>query len=92
MLADVQRIIGDPGYIPTDPQELAGKIFTTCYMGTENSSAETRTRAAQLAKQVGRFVSRLLATFFKLQDSNKTLAGLKAAIDGEDIMNLLSLR
>lgn len=61
VLADVQRIVGDTAYIPTDPQDLAGKLFTTCYMGTENSSQETRSRAAELAKEIGRFVSVLLA-------------------------------
>ena len=55
MLADVQRIVGDTSYVPTDPQELAAKLFTTCYMATENSSTDTRSRAAELAKQVGRY-------------------------------------
>ena len=33
--------------------EFAGRVFTTAYMGTENSSAETRQRAATLAAEVG---------------------------------------
>jgi len=41
-------------YIPREPRELANKIFTTCYMGSENSSQETRNRASELAKQIGR--------------------------------------
>jgi NAD+ synthase (glutamine-hydrolysing) len=28
-------------------------VFTTAYMGTENSSAETRQRAAMLAREIG---------------------------------------
>ena len=35
-----------------DAAEFAGRVFSTVYMGTENSSAETRQRAATLAKQV----------------------------------------
>ena len=40
-------------YIPTDPKEFAGRIFVTCYMGTENSSEETRKRASNLAEEIG---------------------------------------
>lgn len=54
VLADVRRIVGDGAYTPSDPSELAGKLFTTCYMGTENSSEDTRSRAAELAGQIGR--------------------------------------
>jgi len=34
-------------------KEFAGRVFTTAYMGTQNSSAETRRRAATLAAEVG---------------------------------------
>lgn len=40
-------------YIPTNPKEFAGRIFVTCYMGTENSSEETRKRASNLAEEIG---------------------------------------
>ena len=40
-------------YIPTDPKEFASRIFVTCYMGTENSSEETRKRASNLAEEIG---------------------------------------
>ncbi|KAJ2769964.1 glutamine-dependent NAD(+) synthetase, partial [Coemansia nantahalensis] len=52
---DVRRCVGtgDPDYVPQSANELAGHLFYTCYMGTENSSAETRARAAQLAESVG---------------------------------------
>ncbi|OWF50194.1 Glutamine-dependent NAD(+) synthetase [Mizuhopecten yessoensis] len=55
VLSDVRRIIGDGAYVPQDPRELANKVFTTCYMGSENSSQETRDRAAGLAQQIGSF-------------------------------------
>jgi NAD+ synthase (glutamine-hydrolysing) len=43
-------------YLPTDPREFANRIFHTCYMGTENSSPETRKRAKDLAEAIGRRV------------------------------------
>jgi NAD+ synthase (glutamine-hydrolysing) len=55
VLADVRRIVGDPDYLPTDPQELASRLLHTCYMGTKNSSRATRRRAKQLAQQVGAY-------------------------------------
>ena len=39
--------------LPTSPRELAGMIFTTVYLGTDNSSAETRARAKDLANDIG---------------------------------------
>ena len=52
-LSDVRRVVADPSYKPSDPKELANRIFVTVYMGTKNSSMETRNRAALLAKQIG---------------------------------------
>lgn len=57
MIADARRMTGEPEdseYLPTDPKEFANRIFHTCYMGTENSSAETRGRAKQLSEAIGR--------------------------------------
>lgn len=59
VIADARRITGEPAdssYIPSDPREFASRIFHTCYMGTENSSAETRRRAKQLSEAIGRYV------------------------------------
>ena len=59
VIADARRMTGEPedsSYIPSDPREFANRIFHTCYMGTENSSAETRRRAKQLADAIGRYV------------------------------------
>ena len=55
VLSDIQRIVGDETYQPSNPQELAQHLFHTCYMGTENSSKETRARAKSLAKEVGAY-------------------------------------
>lgn len=41
------------GQFPTDSKEFAKRIFYTVYMGTENSSEATRTRAKKLADEVG---------------------------------------
>jgi NAD+ synthase (glutamine-hydrolysing) len=45
----------DSTYLPTDPREFCGRIFHTCYMGTENSSADTRGRAKALAGAIGAY-------------------------------------
>ncbi|KAH8997827.1 glutamine-dependent NAD synthetase with GAT domain-containing protein [Lactarius hatsudake] len=58
VIADARRIVGEPEgseYVPTDPRELCGRILHTCYMGTENSSAETRRRARELAEAIGSY-------------------------------------
>jgi len=50
-----QELDGDDAYIPKDPRELCGRLFATCYMGSANSSSETRQRAAQLASEIGSY-------------------------------------
>ena len=54
-LEDVRRVIGDEAYKPTDPRELCSRIFVTCYMGTSNSSEETRARAKNIASQINSY-------------------------------------
>jgi NAD+ synthase (glutamine-hydrolysing) len=66
VIADARRIAGEPegsDYLPTDPRDFCGRIFHTCYMGTENSSIETRKRAKDLAEAIGSFVLRLSLPF-----------------------------
>ncbi|KAJ3168629.1 glutamine-dependent NAD(+) synthetase [Geranomyces variabilis] len=56
VIADARRIAGEPAdstYVPVEPKEFSGRIFHTCYMGTENSSKETRNRAKHLAEWIG---------------------------------------
>ncbi|KAL1668852.1 hypothetical protein GGF50DRAFT_96045 [Schizophyllum commune] len=58
VIADARRISGEPPtstYIPTSPHEFASRIFHTCYMGTENSSVETRERAKKLGEALGSY-------------------------------------
>ncbi|XP_013392371.1 glutamine-dependent NAD(+) synthetase [Lingula anatina] len=50
---DARKITGDPNYIPTDPKELANRVFTTCFMATDNNSEETKERSRKLAEQIG---------------------------------------
>ncbi|XP_074523390.1 glutamine-dependent NAD(+) synthetase [Halichoeres trimaculatus] len=53
VLKDIRRVVSDDRYSPQDPRELCGRIFTTCYMASENSSEDTRSRAKELANQIG---------------------------------------
>lgn len=55
VLSDIRKIVGDCEYVPTDPKQLCNTLLVTCYMATENSSAETKARAAELAKQIGSY-------------------------------------
>lgn len=55
VLSDVQRIVGDPSYLPMDSKELCNRIFFTCYMGSKNSSQETKDNASELAQQIGSY-------------------------------------
>lgn len=55
VIEDVQRITGTAGqeYEAMTPQQLASHVLHTTYMGTENSSAATKKRAASLAREIG---------------------------------------
>lgn len=58
MIADARSIVGEPvdsEYVPSDAREFCGRIFHTCYMGTENSSTDTRNRANALAEAIGSY-------------------------------------
>ncbi|XP_028649625.1 glutamine-dependent NAD(+) synthetase isoform X1 [Erpetoichthys calabaricus] len=55
VLAYVRRIVGEPDFMPQSPRELCGRIFTTCYMASENSSLDTFSRAKDLAEQIGSY-------------------------------------
>ncbi|XP_029812640.1 glutamine-dependent NAD(+) synthetase isoform X3 [Suricata suricatta] len=55
VLADVRTVVDQLDYTPGDPRELCGRVLTTCYMASENSSGETRERAAELAAQIGSY-------------------------------------
>lgn len=49
LLAILRRIVDEDEYIPSSPQEITSKILFTAYMGTENSSDDTKRRAKNLA-------------------------------------------
>ncbi|CAE6350078.1 unnamed protein product [Rhizoctonia solani] len=58
VIADARRMCGEPEtstYVPTDPREFTKRIFHTCYMGTENSSSDTRQRAKALSEAIGSY-------------------------------------
>ncbi|KAK2099920.1 hypothetical protein P7K49_021268 [Saguinus oedipus] len=53
VLADVRTIVNQSSYTPQDPRDLCGRVLTTCYMASDNSSQETCSRARELAQQIG---------------------------------------
>ncbi|KAJ1767730.1 glutamine-dependent NAD(+) synthetase [Coemansia sp. RSA 1813] len=54
-VADVKRIVGDDSYEPSTAKDLANQLLYTSYMGTQNSTAETRNRARHLATELGSY-------------------------------------
>ena len=50
---DLRRIVNDPDFNPKNPQEICNKLLFSCYLGTENSSEETRYRAEAIANRIG---------------------------------------
>jgi NAD+ synthase (glutamine-hydrolysing) len=58
VIKDVRRLCAKPAdsdWLPTSSQEIAKAIFHTSYMGTQNSSLETRDRAKRLAADIGSY-------------------------------------
>ncbi|KAI9795215.1 MAG: glutamine-dependent NAD(+) synthetase [Piccolia ochrophora] len=58
VIKDARRLCGEPeasSWLPAEPQEICNRLFHTCFMGTENSSADTRKRAKDLAKDIGAY-------------------------------------
>jgi NAD+ synthase (glutamine-hydrolysing) len=52
-LQDVRMVCAEEMYTPKSPQDLCNRIFHTCFMGSTNSSKETRSRARELAEAIG---------------------------------------
>ncbi|CAH2355498.1 glutamine-dependent NAD(+) synthetase [[Candida] railenensis] len=56
VIKDVQFVCRqESDWIPKTPQEIAQNIFYSSFMGTENSSFDTRDRAKKLAKEIGSY-------------------------------------
>lgn len=53
VLADLRALTKCEAFTPESPQQIADKLFYSSFMGTENSSADTRQRAKDLAKDFG---------------------------------------
>lgn len=54
-LDELRRLVGIPDYNPETPEDIVSKLLHTTYMGTSNSSEETRSRAKRLAQQIGAY-------------------------------------
>uniref|UniRef100_A0A1I8NS65 Glutamine-dependent NAD(+) synthetase n=1 Tax=Stomoxys calcitrans TaxID=35570 RepID=A0A1I8NS65_STOCA len=55
VLHDIRKILADHEYTPDNPAALCNRLLVTCFMGSVNSSKETRRRASQLASQLGSY-------------------------------------
>lgn len=54
-LSDARRVTADATFSPSSAADLTRRLFHTCYLGTANSSAETRDRARTLAAALGSY-------------------------------------
>lgn len=52
---DLRALTKVPDFTPETPQDIAHQLFYTSFMGTENSSADTRARAKDLASRIGAY-------------------------------------
>lgn len=55
VLSDVRSLAKQSDFTPKSPQEVANKLFYTSFMGTVNSSKETRARAKDLSSKIGSY-------------------------------------
>jgi NAD+ synthase (glutamine-hydrolysing) len=56
VIKEISTICGkEEGWLPKDDKEIANILCVTCYLGTKNSSEETRERAKLLAEEVGTY-------------------------------------
>ncbi|KAF4980605.1 hypothetical protein FZEAL_3418 [Fusarium zealandicum] len=55
-LADLRRITGENEFVPKTPQEIVSRLLHTCYMGTQHSGTETRSRAEKLSTGIAQFI------------------------------------
>lgn len=58
VITDVRRVCGEvegSTWLPKTPQEICNRLFCTTFMGTANSSSETRQRAKDLAAAIGAY-------------------------------------
>ncbi|XP_023382282.1 glutamine-dependent NAD(+) synthetase-like [Pteropus vampyrus] len=78
VLADIRAITSQVSYTPQDPRELCGRLLTTCYMASENSSQETSDRARELAEQIGSHHVRL-----SIDPAVKAVVGIFRLVTGK---------
>jgi NAD+ synthase (glutamine-hydrolysing) len=57
VLGDVRKITRDSSFVPSSHQDIANRIFYTCYMGTSSSGEATKSRAERLAHEIGAYHS-----------------------------------
>lgn len=56
VISDCRRLCAkEDDWLPSSPQEICNALFHTCFMGSVNSSSETRARAKDLARDIGAY-------------------------------------
>lgn len=57
VIRDARKVanVSEEDWKPLDPVDLASRIFHSSYMGTKNSSIDTRSRAKELSNKIGSY-------------------------------------
>ncbi|TID26213.1 hypothetical protein CANINC_002802 [Pichia inconspicua] len=92
VIADLKTVLKEDA-IPTSAEAIASQIFHTAYMGTSNSSNETKKRAADLATKIGSYhvsfnidnVISAIVSLFEITTGRKPIYKI---FGGTDIENL----
>lgn len=56
-LADLRRITGDLNLTVKTPQDIVKRLFHTCYMASQHSGDQTRSRSKRLSESIGAYHS-----------------------------------
>lgn len=92
VIADLKAVLKEEE-IPTTAEDIASQIFHTAYMGTTNSSNETKKRAADLASKIGSYhvsfnidgIITAIVSLFEVTTGHKPIYKI---FGGTDIENL----
>ena len=54
-LAELRRVVRDDKFTPSRYQDIVSRTFVTSYLGTVNSSEDTKSKADRIARDIGSY-------------------------------------
>jgi NAD+ synthase (glutamine-hydrolysing) len=88
---EVDRVCGDKK--PGSARDIANAMLHTVYMGTENSSSQTRARAKALAEEIGCYhtdlnvdsITSAIINVFQIATGRRPMFACNGGTGGEDL-------